>query len=131
MQREFPKEIGVIQLNLISPSGFKHHFGSVKPAKKRFVTFDFVSVVQSCELVRFCLEHQGLYRREENRFQWVDEGLFFLKNVLSDDYHICHNEFYVNVKQIAVNRILEHPLCAAWKRIINPPISHKKRKRRN
>ena len=128
MQGEFPNEIGTIQLNLLSPFGFKHHFGSMKPAKKRFVTFDFVSVVQSCELVRFCLEDQPFYKREENRFRWLEEGLFFLKWALSN---IHDDQFYRDVQNCAKISIREHPLCAAWKLKDQFRVRNGKNRRRN
>ena len=77
--------------------------------------FDFVSVVQSCELVRFCLTYHSFYRMETERFRWVEEGLFFLKWALSN---IHDNQFYRDVRKYAQQSIREHPLCVAWKRTL-------------
>ena len=88
--------------------------------KKQFSMFDFVSVVQSCEFVRFCVFHnRELYERERDRFKWVDQGLFLLQQVLSD---VHNKKFYRNVKTTAKECIRKHPLCAVWSRIMEKEI---------
>ena len=89
---------------------YSGHRSGLKAASEN--AFDFVSVVQSCELVRFCLTYHDFYKMETERFRWVDEGLFLLKVVLSNIYD---NNYYWDVCEYAKKSIRKHPLCAAWK----------------
>ena len=111
MRLKFPKELGDIHLNLLCS---EHRFNVKKGDENEF---DFVNVVQSCELVRFCIfQSRELHEKDKKRFDWVDQGLFFLKQVLSNVYD---NKYYWDVQRYAKISIREHPLCVAWKRIIN------------
>ena len=103
MQIKFPKELGEIQLNLFRIDVHRPDVNTL---------FDFVSVVQSCELVRFCFTDHNFYTMEMEQFRWVIEGLFLLNRVLSKIYD---NKYYWDVQKYAEKSIHEHPLCIAWK----------------
>ena len=109
MQKQSPKELGDIHLNLFCEN---HRFDA--NARKNWFfwireeAFDFVSVVQSCELIQFGLSKNAIYRHVENRFLWVNQGLFLLKSVL---FYIYNNDFYGDVQKYAVESIRRHPLC--------------------
>ena len=101
-----------IQLDLF----YSGHRSGSKAASEN--AFDVVSVAQSCELVRFCLKDHDFYKMETERFRWVNEGLFLVKRVLSNIYN---NKYYRDVCEYAEKSIRKHPLCVAWKRIMDSP----------
>ena len=103
MQLKFPKELGEIQLNLFC---IDEHRSDVN------TLFDYVSVVQSRELVRFCFTYHDFYTMEMEQVRWVIEGLFLLNRVLSKIYD---NKYYWDIRKYAKKSIHEHPLCIAWK----------------
>ena len=114
MQAKFPKELGPIHLNLF---GVDNHLSDdVKAVKCDGNEFDFISVVQSCELVQSCILHNKLYEKDVNQFRWVNEALLVLRRVL---YEIYNNEFYDDVQLYAEESIHKHPICHAWKRAMS------------